>query len=171
MLIALYLLFQNYLLYTSSHFYVRPSYLHSTARASPLGLFYLTRSLTSLRSLLSACWFVRRSVVPSVCHNYVKLRDVPCFYRGTCFFQQRYWRWAGKMLLLCFPPIIALLLSGQQLQGPARCIHENLYFLAPAQTKRMQPILVSCEAPFRSNLQNNSEGYGPHWTSMTLLDQ
>ena len=69
------------------------------------------------------------------------------------------------MLLLCFPPIIALLLSGQQLQGPARCIHENLYFLAPAQTKRMQPILVSCEAPFRSNLQNNSEGYGPHWTN------
>ena len=36
--------------------------------------------------------------------------------------------------------------------------NENLYFLAPAQTKRMQPILVSCEAPFRSNLQKKPTG-------------
>ena len=34
---------------------------------------------------------------------------------------------------------------------------KNLYFLAPAQTKRMQPpIPVSCEALFRSNLQKNT---------------
>ena len=40
-----------------------------------------------------------------------------------------------------------------QLKGPAHSKKENLYFLASAQTKRMQPILVSCKAPLRSNLQ------------------
>ena len=40
-----------------------------------------------------------------------------------------------------------------ELKGPAHSQNEDLHFLAPAQTKRMQPILVSCEAPFRSNLQ------------------
>jgi len=39
------------------------------------------------------------------------------------------------------------------LKGPAHRKNENLYFSAPAQTKRLQPILVSCEAPLRSNLQ------------------
>ena len=34
--------------------------------------------------------------------------------------------------------------------------NENSYFSASAQTKRMQPILVSCVAPFRSNLQKNT---------------
>ena len=37
------------------------------------------------------------------------------------------------------------------LKGPADSKNENLYFLAPAQTKRMQPTLVSCEALFWSN--------------------
>ena len=32
-------------------------------------------------------------------------------------------------------------------KGPVHSKNENLYFLASAQTKRMQPILVSCEAP------------------------
>ena len=44
----------------------------------------------------------------------------------------------------------------RHVKGPAHSKNENLYFLAPAQTKRMQPILVSCEAPFRSNLQKNT---------------
>ena len=39
---------------------------------------------------------------------------------------------------------------------PTHSKNENLYFLAPAQTKRMQPILVSCEAPFRSNLKKTT---------------
>ena len=29
-------------------------------------------------------------------------------------------------------------------KGPAHSKNENLYFLVPAQTKRMQPILVLC---------------------------
>ena len=33
--------------------------------------------------------------------------------------------------------------------------NEYLYFLAPAQIKQMQPIFLSCEAPFRNNLQIN----------------
>ena len=43
-------------------------------------------------------------------------------------------------------------------KGPAHSKNENLYFLAPAQTKRKQPILVSCEALFRSNLQKKNTG-------------
>ena len=42
------------------------------------------------------------------------------------------------------------------IKGPAHSRNENLYFLDPAQTKRMQPILVSCEAQFRSSLQKNT---------------
>ena len=38
-----------------------------------------------------------------------------------------------------------------QLKGPAHSQNENFYFLAPAQSKRMQPILVSSETPFSSN--------------------
>ena len=34
-------------------------------------------------------------------------------------------------------------LSVTELKGPAHSKNENIYFLAPAQTKRMQPILVS----------------------------
>ena len=34
----------------------------------------------------------------------------------------------------------------------------KIYILAPAQTKRMQPILVSWEEPFRSNLQKKNTG-------------
>ena len=45
------------------------------------------------------------------------------------------------------------------LKGPANRKNENLYFSAPAQTKRLQPILVSCEAPLRSNLRKK------HWSS------
>ena len=52
------------------------------------------------------------------------------------------------------------------LKGPAHRKNSNLYFLSPAQTKRMQPILVSCEAPFWSNLQKNSGPVGV--MSMTL---
>ena len=54
------------------------------------------------------------------------------------------------------------------LQSPAHSKNENLYFLATAQTKPMQPILVSCKAPFRSNLQKPIGpvwGHGPHWSS------
>ena len=36
---------------------------------------------------------------------------------------------------------------------------KNLYFSDPAHTKRMQPILVSCEAPFRNNLQKNKHSF------------
>ena len=43
-----------------------------------------------------------------------------------------------------------------ELKGPAHSKNENIHFLAPAQTKRMQPILVSWEAPFRSNLQKTT---------------
>ena len=50
------------------------------------------------------------------------------------------------------------------LKGPAHSKNENLYFLAPALTKRTLPILVSCEAPFRHNLQQTSDGHDPHWT-------
>ena len=49
-------------------------------------------------------------------------------------------------------------------KGPEYSKNENLYFLAPAQTKQMQPILVSCEAPFRSNLHKIAgpvSGYRP----------
>ena len=42
------------------------------------------------------------------------------------------------------------------IKGSAHSKNENLYFLAPAQTKRMQPILLTCEAPFKSNLQINT---------------
>ena len=40
----------------------------------------------------------------------------------------------------------------ERLKGPEHSKNENLYFLAPAQTKWIQPILVSCKALFRSNL-------------------
>ena len=43
-------------------------------------------------------------------------------------------------------------------KGPAHSKNENLYFLVPAQTQQMQPILVSCEAPFWSNLQKKNIG-------------
>ena len=51
-------------------------------------------------------------------------------------------------------PLLAsklLLATINHLKGPAHSKNENLYFLALAQTKRMQPILVPCEALFRSN--------------------
>ena len=41
---------------------------------------------------------------------------------------------------------------------PAHSKNEILYYLAPAQRNCMQPILVSCEAPFRSNLQKKNTG-------------
>ena len=44
------------------------------------------------------------------------------------------------------------------LKGPAHRKNEDLYFLAPAQTKLMQPISMSCQAPFRSNLQKKNIG-------------
>ena len=36
-------------------------------------------------------------------------------------------------------------------KGPAHSKNKNLYFSASAQTKRIQPILVSCEALFAKN--------------------
>ena len=75
---------------------------------------------------------------------------------------------------LSFPPLY-IYYSYEYLKGPAQSKNENLYFLAPAQTKLMQQILVSCEAPFRSNLKKKNIGpvgvilvqWGswPHWTS------
>ena len=47
-----------------------------------------------------------------------------------------------------------------QLKGPPHSKNENLYALAPAQTKRMQPI-----APFWSNLQKNT---GPIFCKLLL---
>ena len=44
------------------------------------------------------------------------------------------------------------LVPSLQLKGHAHSKNENLYFLAPAQTKLMQPFL---ESEFRSNLQKN----------------
>ena len=44
-------------------------------------------------------------------------------------------------------------------KGPEHGKDENLYFLAPTQTKLMQPISVSREVPFRSNFQKK------HWSS------
>ena len=35
------------------------------------------------------------------------------------------------------------------IKGPEHSENENLYILAPAKTKRMQPMLVSREAPHR----------------------
>ena len=45
-------------------------------------------------------------------------------------------------------------------KGPAHSKNENLYFLVPAQNKRMQPNLVLCEALFVSNLQKNTGPVG-----------
>ena len=42
------------------------------------------------------------------------------------------------------------------LKGPAHSKNENLYFLVPAKTKRMQPILVSRASPLRSNLKKKT---------------
>ena len=41
-------------------------------------------------------------------------------------------------------------LIGCDIKGPAQSKNKNVYFLAPAQTKGMQPILVACEATFKS---------------------
>ena len=41
------------------------------------------------------------------------------------------------------------------IKGPAHGKNENLYFLAPAQTKPMKPILMSCEAPFKGQFAKN----------------
>ena len=49
----------------------------------------------------------------------------------------------------------------KQAKGPAHS-KNNLYFLAPAQTKRMQPILESCEEQFRSNFQKKHWSFGGH---------
>ena len=54
---------------------------------------------------------------------------------------------------------VLFVIRSQWLKGPVHSKSENLYLLAPAQTKLMQPILASCEAPFRSNLQKK------HWSS------
>ena len=43
-------------------------------------------------------------------------------------------------------------------KGPALSKTENLYFLAFVQTKLMQPNLMSCKAPFRSNLKKKNIG-------------
>ena len=37
----------------------------------------------------------------------------------------------------------------------------KIKFLVPDQTKRMQPILVSYETSFRSNLQKKTQNIGP----------
>ena len=55
------------------------------------------------------------------------------------------------------PPLLVrpsyLLLNFPFLKGPLHSKNENLYCFAPAQTKLMQPTLVACEAPCRSNLK------------------
>ena len=52
------------------------------------------------------------------------------------------------------------------------CKNENLYFSAAGQTKRIQPILASCEAPFGSNLQKNKTlvQWGSNWSSEGLSE-
>ena len=47
-----------------------------------------------------------------------------------------------------------------RLKGHVHSKDENLYFLVPAQSKRMQPISVSWGASFRSNLQKSSGPVG-----------
>ena len=45
---------------------------------------------------------------------------------------------------------------------------KNEYFLAPAQTKRIQPILVSGEKPLEAICKKKhwcSGGHDPHWTT------
>ena len=54
------------------------------------------------------------------------------------------------------------------LRNPRHSKNENLYFFAPAQRNWMQPILVSCEAPFRSNLQKNTGPVGALTGPLTL---
>ena len=52
----------------------------------------------------------------------------------------------------------AIIIFKLVVKGPVHKKNENLYFLAPAQTKLMQPILVPYEAPLRSNLQKKNIG-------------
>ena len=60
---------------------------------------------------------------------------------------------------------------------PVHRKNENSYFLVPAQIKRMHTILVSCEGPYRSNLQKTTAlvqwGHDPHCffaiSSLTVL--
>ena len=54
-------------------------------------------------------------------------------------------------------------LHAETLKGLCIAKMKNIFF-APAQTKRMQPILESYKAPFRSNLQKNAGPVG----AMTL---
>ena len=44
-----------------------------------------------------------------------------------------------------------------------RIANMNFFILAPAQTNRMEPILVSCEAPFESNFQRK------HWSRVRVM--
>ena len=62
--------------------------------------------------------------------------------------------WRKKAQLVVYRYI----LISFHLKGLRMAKMKNLYFLAPAQTKRMQPILVSWEEPFRSNLQKKNTG-------------
>ena len=50
-------------------------------------------------------------------------------------------------------------------KGPEHGKDENLYFLAPTQTKLMQPISVSRKVPFRSNLQKTFVQWESYWSS------
>ena len=47
-------------------------------------------------------------------------------------------------------------------------VAKMIYFLAPAQTNRMQTILVSYEAPFRSSLQKNTGPVGARAVAGTI---
>ena len=52
----------------------------------------------------------------------------------------------GEMLLKAKTlPFGRMDIETKELKGPAHSKNENLYFLAPVQTKRMQPILLSCK--------------------------
>ena len=46
------------------------------------------------------------------------------------------------------------------IKGPEHSENENLYILALDKTKRMQPISVSFEAPFKGNFQKNIDPVG-----------
>ena len=62
-------------------------------------------------------------------------------------------------------PVLVLRTEKKKSLKGLRIAKMKIYILAPAQAKRMQPILVSC----RPSLDHwSSEGHGPHWTSVFL---
>ena len=68
-----------------------------------------------------------------------------------------------KKLKICFSrdklTVVIPYVIYAYLKGPTNSKNGHLYFLAPAQTKRMQPNAVSCEATFKSNLQKKTVSF------------